>query len=157
MNNVIYLQRTEETCGHANVIARGASLLVNFFFLLPFFPISMVNGAHKCPTNGRPFRVCSEYFCFHPLFFFPRPSVSRTSTQRKLMFALSVPIRLGTARARGDGRKNAMTGDDPGVIFNFESMRDRGRFRFNRKQPWPAIYNKILLLSDNDGTLCSRA
>lgn len=83
-----------------------------YFFFFPFF--FYFNGPHKCPTNGRPFRICSEYFCLHPLssFFFsqpPRPAA-------KINVCTGRPIRIDEARRP----KNAMTADDPGVIFNFK-------------------------------------
>lgn len=83
----------------------GCSSGGNFFFFL--FQWLVV---YKCPTNGRSFHFWSEYSCFYPLF--SKPHVQ----PRKLMFALAGQFES----ARYSNRKNAMTVDDPSVIFNFE-------------------------------------
>lgn len=106
MNNVICLQRTEEICSHANVIAWIAVVAV---VVVIFFSISMVSGLQM--SNERKVVPLLERI----LLLLPSFSVPHVQP-RKLMFALVGQFES----ARYSNRKNAMTVDDPSVIFNFE-------------------------------------
>lgn len=91
-----------------------ASVRVDFIFsfFLFFFSISMVH-TNVQRTEGR-FAFAANTFAsiLSPLFFFsqpPRPAA-------KINVCTGRPIRIDEARRP----KNAMTADDPGVIFNFK-------------------------------------
>lgn len=73
MNNVICLQRTEETCSHANVIAWIAvvAVVVVIFF---FFSISMVSGL-QMSNERKVVPLLERILLLLPSFFqAPRPA-----------------------------------------------------------------------------------